>query len=274
MLANRILRTGAALSLAAVRQAAPAVFATEPHHTRGPRYQYIPTIEPLEKLLDTGWGVFQATQNRSRLADREGFCRHALKLRPLDFDQNKYGGAADGTLELGLMNAHDGTAAYTLTTDYYRMFCSNSMTSGKSIGYHKIIHSKGRSTGEIIDVVARIVEEDFPRLQRQIELFKATDLTPEQVQAIAQKAMALRYGDTAMLPYDPSKLTVVRREVDAGMNAWNVLNRIQENVMQGGWEERALWSNRRTSVRPIVAVDATHRINTGLWTAVEEMVQA
>jgi hypothetical protein len=272
-LANRILRTGNALTLEAVRQAAPAVFATQPHVTRGPRYEYIPTIQPLEKLLDGGWGVFQATQNRARQLDREGFCRHSLNLRQLDAGKNKYGGALDGSLELSITNAHDGTAAYTLQANYFRMVCSNTMTTGRSIASTKIIHSKGRSTGMIIDVVARLVEEDFPRMVRQIDLFKQCELTHEQTYELAEEALRLRYGPKPAT-FEVASLLKVRREVDAGYNAWAVLNRIQENVLQGGWKEKSALTGRGSNVRPVEGIVPMQKINTGLWTKCEELVQA
>lgn len=269
----RILRTGSALSLTGIRQACPAVFATaeEVSPTRGPRYEYIPTIEPLEKLLDQGWGVFEATQNRVRIAGKEGFCRHSLRLRKLDAETNRYGGAADGTGELVLTNAHDGTAAYTLTAGYFRLVCSNGMTTGKTIAAHRIIHTKGRSTGMVIDAASRIIEEDFPRMMEQIEGFKKAILTTEQTYELAEHAMALRYG-LGLHPFKTDDLLKVRRAVDDGLSAWSVLNRIQENVMQGGWETRSAFSGRKSAVRAVEAIGPVAKINTGLWTKVEELI--
>lgn len=268
---SRILRTGSALKLTAIQQACPAVFAMEPHHTRGPRYEYIPTIQPLEKLLEGGWGVYEATQNRTRVPDREGFCRHSLRLRQLDAAKNKYGGAGDGTMELSLTNAHDGTAAYSIHAAYFRLVCSNGLTAGKQIMAHRIVHSKGRSTQEVIDVVAQVVEDDFPRMQAQIELFKASSLDEAQVLQLADTAMALRYG-AAIKPFPSKDLLKVRRAVDDGSTAWSVLNRIQENVMQGGWDTKSIWTGRKSSVRSVEAIQPAQKINAGLWTAVEEML--
>lgn len=273
-LISRSLRTGSALSLAAIQQACPAVFAAQAHPTLGPRYEYIPTIEPLEHLLSDGWGVFEATQNKTRDPSKEGFCRHSLRLRPLDSKRNKYGGAADGSLELSLINAHDGSAAYNIQAAYYRLVCSNGMTAGKQIAAHRIIHAKGRSTSEVIDVVARVVEDDFPRMQRQIEAFQSVTLSEAQSYELAEVAMKLRYGDAPIKPFDAKDLLRVRRSVDDGLGAWAVLNRIQENVMQGGWETKSRWTGRKSSVRAVEAIEPVRRINQGLWAAAEEMVLA
>lgn len=272
----RTLRTGNALSLAAIQQYCPAVFGTEAHSSRGPRYEYLPTIKPLEALLDQGWGVFEATQNRTRDTDREAFTRHSLRLRRLDqnYERNKYGGAMDGTAELILTNAHDGTAAYTLSAGYYRLVCANGMTTGKQIASHRVIHSKGRATGEIIDVASRIIEEDFPRMVEQISMFQQAVLSRDQSYELAQEAMVLRYGQSPILPFAVDDLLKVRRPVDDGLTAWSVLNRIQENVMQGGWATRSAFSGRKSAVRPVEAIVASQRINTGLWTKCEQLVEA
>jgi len=264
------LRTGQPLQLAALQQHCPSVFAAEASPTRGPRYEYIPTIKPLEKLLDQGWAVYEASQNRVRNVENEGFTRHSLRLRMADSDKNKYGGAADGTGELVLTNAHDGTAAYTLTAGYFRLVCSNGMTTGKQIASHRIIHSKGRSTSEVIDVASRIIEDDFPRMMQQIEGFKAATFSEEQSYALATRAMGLRYG-SALQPFKAEDLLRVRRPVDDGLSAWSVLNRIQENVMQGGWETKSVFTGRKSAVRSVEAITAVHKINAGLWTACEEL---
>ena len=269
----KVLRTGSSLEMTALRQYCPAIFATEAHESRGPRYQYIPTIEPLEALLDRGWGVFEASQVNAQDQTKAPFVRHSLRLRKLDQQQltNRYGGPLDGTAELTLTNAHDGTAAYVLSAGYFRIVCSNGLTCGKSIASHRIVHAVGRATGEIIDVASRIVEDDFPRMVEQISHFQEATLSEEQTYSLARTAMELRYGH-AVGPFPMEDLLKVRREVDAGNIAWNVLNRIQENVMNGGWETRSLWSGRRSRVRPVEAIVPSAKINVGLWSACEELI--
>lgn len=270
---QRTLRTGSALALSAIQQYCPAVFATEPHESRGPKYEYLPTIEPLTKLLENGWGVYEATQNQTRDPSKESFTRHSLRLRRLEDvgRTNRYGGAADGVGELVLTNAHDGTAAYSLTAGFYRLVCSNGLTVGKQVAAHRVIHSKGRATGLIIDAATRVIEDDFPKMLTQIDLFKSSEITREQSYHLAEVAMQLRYGDT-LKPFPTDDLLKVRRPVDDGLSAWSVLNRIQENVMQGGWETRSIFSGRRSAVRPVEAIVPTQRINAGLWTACEELL--
>ena len=215
--------------------------------------------------------MFEASQNRVRDISKEGFCRHSLRLRPIDHERNRYGGAAEGTGELVLTNAHDGTAAYTLTAGYFRLVCSNGMTTGKQIAAHRIVHAKGRSTGEVIDVAVRIIEEDFPRMISQIEGFKTAVLTEAQSYELAGHAMTLRYGQ-GLRPFEAGLLLNVRRPLDEGMDAWHVLNRIQENVMQGGMDTKSLFTGRKSRVRAVEAIGPVAKINVGLWAKCEELV--
>jgi hypothetical protein len=145
------------------------------------------------------------------------------------------------------------------------------MTVGKSQASHRIIHAKGRSTGLVIDVVAKVLEDDFPRMIDQIEGFKAATFTEEQSYELAKHALALRYGGT-LPPFPADHLLKVRRPVDDGLSAWSVLNRIQENVMQGGWEMNSVFTGRRSRVRPVEAIGPVAKINTGLWTKCEELL--
>lgn len=270
----RVLRTGSALAMPALRQYCPAIFSDVAAPDRGQRYQYIPTIKPLEALLEQGWGVFEASQVNANSMKKVPFVRHSLRLRRLDQIHlvSKYGRPLDGVAEVTLTNAHDGTAAYTLGAGYFRLVCSNGMTTGKSIATHRIIHSVGRATSEIIDVASRIIEDDIPRMIEQIASFQEAVLTDEQTYTLSKRAMALRYGGTPP-PFPHEDLLKVRREVDAGNIAWNVLNRIQENVMQGGWETRSIFSGRKSRVRPVEAIVPTQKINAGLWTACEELIE-
>ena len=274
----RTLRTGAALQLEAIRQYAPSVFAPAAGPTTSERYAYIPTIEPLERLLSNGWSVYEVSQCRVLDPSKEPFTKHSLRLRR-DADwgrMNKYGGAAEGVGELVLTNAHDGTSAYTLTAGYYRLVCSNGMTTGKQVAAHRVVHAKGRTTGEIIDVAARVIEEDFPRMLEQIDMFKRVELSEVKRDAFARAAMELRYGNAwqTAAPFKPAELLHVRRPADAGDSAWAVLNRIQENVMQGGWETKSTGYGRKSRVRPVEAILPAARINRGLWAVAEELCDA
>jgi hypothetical protein len=267
----RILRTGQPLALTAIAKVAPAVFAEHPHSSRGDRYQYVPTIRPLETLLENGWGVYEASQASAQEQGRAPFARHMLRMRKLvDFDVAAVVG--EGVGEIILQNAHDGTCAYSLKAGFFRFVCSNGMVVGKDIAAFKVIHTKSKNTSlEILEAGERTITEKFPLMLENIRTMQQAVLSPEQSYTLAEEALRLRYG-TMLPPFKADDLLNVRRSQDAGYTAWKVLNRIQENVMQGGWETRSMFTGRKSAVRPVEAVGPSMRINEGLWSKAAQLV--
>ena len=261
----RILRTGQPLALAAIKQHAPAVFAEEPHSSRGPRYAYVPTIRPLELMLSNGWGVYEVAQQRSRVADRDPYTKHMLRLRKLsDFDGHQAHGM-DGVPEVVLINAHDGSAAYRAVCGYFRFICCNGMMVGRKMGGFTVRHTVGPQTSvQVLEASERIVTEQFPDMLAQIDRMRTLVLQPDGAYALAEEAMRLRYAG-ALAPFPAKDLLTPRRTEDEGMDLWRVLNRIQENIMDGGWETRSTMFNRKSTVKPVERVTAVAGINGGLW---------
>ena len=267
----RVLRTGAPLTLEGIRQAAPAVFAEGPHQSRGDRYLYVPTVRPLELLMENGWGVYEASQQRSRSADRDPYTKHMLRMRKLsDFHIDAKVG--EGVPEVVLINAHDGTARYHAKAGYFRFVCSNGMMTGTLLGGFSIQHTiNSKPTFEIINAMEATVTDKFPAMLENIDAFKSRTLEQEAQLEFAKLAQRLRYGDT-LPPFPAQDLLHVRRPMDAGDTVWAVLNRIQENVMQGGWETRSTMFQRRSTVRAVERVSAVTKINAGLWDRAVELV--
>lgn len=269
----RVLRTGQPLALAAIKQVAPAVFAEEAHSSRGERYLYVPTIKPLELMLKNGWGVFEASQQRSRAKDRDPYTKHMLRLRKLeDFQRDSMRGHAEGVPEVVLINAHDGTAAYTLFAGFFRFICSNGLIVGQTMGGFKVRHTKGPSTSmEVLEAGERTVTEKFPLLVDNISRLQKVTLKQEQQYALADRAVKLRYG-TVNAPFSALDLLTPRRDEDKGDTAWAVLNRVQENIIDGGWKVKSQLFGRTSAVRAVERVSAVAAINCGLWDTAIEMV--
>lgn len=267
----RVLRTGSPLALDAIRTVAPAVFAEQAHASRSDRYLYVPTIRPLEMLLDNGWGVYEASQQRSRSADRDPYTKHMLRLRKLsDFNVSALQG--EGVPEVVLINAHDGTAAYHGYAGFFRFICSNGMMVGRMLSGFKVQHTVGpRTSTAVLEQMESTVTDQFPIMLEQIDAMRDYRIELPQAMQIANEAMRLRYGDT-LPPFNAEELLRANRPADEGWDLWRVLNRVQENIMNGGWETRSLLFNRRSMVRPVERVSAVTKINVGLWTTAYNMV--
>lgn len=265
----RILRTGHALSDAQIRTVAPAVFAEGPHHERAASYAYVPTYRVLNDLRDKGWEVMEVSQQRSRTADRDPYTKHMLRMRPRS-DGTQWTKLNDGVPEICVINAHDGTAAYHLYAGFFRYACSNGLIIGTGFSAFKVRHTTADVTRKlVIENAEEMVTTDFPALvERTVEMRKKL-LNAEQQYEFARQALKLRYGDT-LPPFNAELLLHARRIQDVGDDVWCVFNRVQENIMYGGFETRSLMFNRRSMVRGVERVSEAVRINRGLWDLAQE----
>jgi hypothetical protein len=269
----RILRTGAPLSLEGIRQVCPSVFATQAHESRGPRYRYVPTSEPVQHLMDNGWGIYEASQSRSKSADRDGANKHMLRMRKLSDFHVSPATHGDGVPEVILINSHDGTSAYHLKAGFFRFVCSNGLMVGTQVAGFTVRHTVGPQTSqEVLEAGERVVTESFPIMLGNIDRFKTINMNQEYQYRLAEKALELRYGG-ALAPITAQELLQVRRDEDKEPSVWNVLNRVQENTLYGGWETRSAMFGRRSQVRPVERVSAVTAINVGIWDEASAIAQ-
>ncbi len=267
----RILRTGHALNDEQIMGVAPAVFAEAPHAARGERYAYVPTSRVLNELRGKGWQVMEVSQQRSRAADRDPYTKHMIRMRPagaiaLNMDE--------GVPEICVINAHDGTAAYHLYAGMFRYACSNGLIIGQGFTSFKVRHTIPEVTRKLVlENAEQLAVEEFPKLVVNITEMKKVEIETERQYEMARAALKLRYGD-ALPPFNAEMLLETKRQEDAGDNLWRVFNRIQENLMYGGFETRSLMFNRRSVVRGVERVTEAVRINRGLWDLAQEQLLA
>lgn len=268
----RVLRTGQPLTLEGIRQVCPAVFATEPHGSLSPRYRYVPTIEPLQRLLENGWGIYEASQQRSRSADKDPYTKHMLRMRKLeDFDTSQV--SREGVAEVVMINAHDGSACYKLKAGFFRFICSNGMMVGTHISGFTVKHTiSSQTSAEVLEAGERTLTEKFPAMLENIDMFRSITLTYEQQYRLAQEGQRLRYPST-LAPFATHELLTARRPEDEAPTLWNTLNRLQENLLYGGWETKSLGYARKSAVRPVERVTAVAAINGGLWDAATKLAK-
>ncbi len=250
------------LSMEQIRHVAPAVFQMSPYSGMSEKYAYIPTINVLEVLLAEGFTVQEVAQARPYTRDKDPFAKHMLRMRIPQKHKAKVG---DVVPEIVLINAHDGTARYYLFGGLFRFICCNGMVSGETIASMTVRHTGGDITrSRVLEGSYKIVEDEFPKMLAQREAMLARELTPNEMVMFAHRALALRYPGTVP-PFKAEQLLRVRREVDDANDLWHVLNRVQENIMEGGFESKSFMYNRKTTIRPVERVSARVAINRGVW---------
>lgn len=264
----RVLRSASPLEEDQMRTVAPSVFAEGKHASRSERYVYIPTIEVLRGLRREGFEPFMVAQGTSRIAGKTEFTKHMIRMRHAGQLQQ---GRPEAN-EIILINSHDGASSYQMLAGVFRFVCCNGLVVGDVVEDIRIPH-KGNIQGEVIEGAFRVLE-DFEAVDAATEGMKALSLRPEEQQAFATAALALRYGEGSgaqpAAPITAQQLMQPRRMEDQGDSLWLSFQRTQENLMRGGQQGRST-QGRRIQTRPVGSIDRGVQLNRALWVLAEEM---
>jgi hypothetical protein len=254
------------LSMDDVRRRAPAVFADSAHERTSSSYKFIPTERVLTGLMQAGFVPVEVRQTRARYSLVHA--RHVIRLRRrFETVQLK-----DAVPEVVFLNSHDGTSAYQLRVGIFRVVCTNGLIV--SVGAFPSFRVAHR--GDIVEEVvasALDVSERFGVLAGQVERMEQRLLpTHEQVE-FAGRALAVRFADPTQSGLLPAQLLTCRRREDLGNDLWSVLNKVQENLLQGGLSRRTA-TGRLVRTRRITSIREDVRINGRLWDLAEQMLAA
>lgn len=270
--------TDAPLSLEQIARLAPSALAVAPHHSRSSKYCYVPTIDIIKHMMESGFQPFKATQSISRVDDKINFTKHMIRFRKLG-DVN----VGDTVPEIVLVNSHDGTSSYQLMGGLFCKVCTNGMVvSEGTIGMVRIPHS-GNIIDQVIEGSYRIIS-DSDRALMAITHWSQLYLTSGEQVLFADAARVTRFGDpdgNVTTPITPQQLLAPRRAADTGSDLWRVFNRVQENVIRGGirgyiephYDGNQRIPGRRFRTREIRSIDQDVKLNRALWTLAEKMAE-
>lgn len=247
-----------ALSLDAVRQQAPAVFASSAHECTSAKYTFIPTERVLTGLMNAGFVPVAARQTHTRRASPL-HARHVVRLRRcFETVQLK-----DAVPEVVFLNSHDGTSCYQLRMGLFRVVCTNGLIVSRGAFPGYCVSHRGNVVDEIIAGALQVAEQ-FDSLATQVERMEARPLLKDEQIRFAERALAFRFPDLSTCGMQPSQLLTCRRTEDLGADLWSTLNKVQENLLRGGLSRRST-SGRLTRTRRITAIRQEVRLNSGLW---------
>jgi len=229
-------------------------------------------------MSQAGFLAFSATQSRCRDAERRDFTKHMIRFRQMSDIQRA---AIVGELvpEIVLVNAHDGSAAYSLMAGLWRFVCGNGMMVSDSTLASVHIRHSGDIVGQVIEGSLAIAGQSQRALE-QVNDWQRLQLTSDEQSAFAGAAHTLRFGDSegeTHTPITAAQLLDLRRHEDNGNDLWRTFNRVQENVIRGGLSAVARDENgrrlRRVSTRQVKGIDQDVKLNRALWQLAEKMVE-
>jgi hypothetical protein len=212
-----------------------------PHSQVSNKYNQVKTIDVVDALISHGWEVTKYREARVRNADRYGFQKHFVELRPKGSSNHMTVG--DSELRVIMSNSHDGTSAYRLQAGLHRLVCSNGLVVSMGDFQHISIRHTAEDIEELAIDGALKIAAMAPKINQTIARMEEVELNPDQQLQFAKEAAAvvwIKKPDCVNI----FELIQNRREVDKGSSVWKTYNRIQENITKGGM---SINGSRRTT---------------------------
>src|SRR6266404_2167086 len=254
------------LSLEDVRHRAPAVFAQSAHERTSANYRFVPTERVLAGLMQAGFVPVEAQQTRARHGI--AYARHVVRLRRrFETVQLK-----DAVPEVLFLNSHDGTSAYQLRLGIFRVVCTNGLIVSRGAFPAYCVSHRGNVLDDVI-TAALEVSQRFVNLAEQVEQMERRLMPKDEQIHFAERALALRFPEPVQSGMQAAQLLTCRRTDDLGDDWWSTLNKVQENLLQGGMSRRSA-SGRLTRTRRITSIREDVRLNGGLWDLASEVLAA
>lgn len=240
-----------------LRNKVPAAFAQAPEEGKtSSRYSFLPTTDIIEILQEEGWEAWSGSQVNPRKWSRD-HAKHIVRMRQGSQDTSNFG-VGDSFPEMLIMNAHNGLGGYTLQGGVYRMVCSNGMVIAES-DFGKInIRHIGFEAEQVKEASRQFVATTF-NISDKIKMWENTTLGSRATEEYLADAAKLRFEDAD--EFLLRNLSSSRRQEDNGTSLWKLHNRVQENLIQGGF----LNESTRRQVRKITSIQKDIQINAGLW---------
>lgn len=238
---------------------APSIGATRADINPASTYQFISTRNTLEHVLENGWSIVGASS-----AGRTLGAQHRVTLvRNEDLENEN----DEGILRIELFNSHNKTKRFMMAIGFFKWACSNGLIA--AFGPAESIRTKHRfSDSRLENIMGQIQEssQHFPQILNVIDSFKQRRLSEVEQTEYAKFAIMSRYLYRKALPGSfkdmtnmAQKMLSVRRQEDNGDTAWQVYNRVQENIVRG----------IEGITRPVKGYDDSIRVNRLLWKGTE-----
>lgn len=257
------------LSTDQLRASAPAAFTAHRADHLSNQYSHVTTANVVDALQQDGWRVVGADQRRSRTENAVEHNTHRITLWHPELPAH-----SEGRPQMYLGNSSDGTSAFRTIGGFLRAACLNQNYVGvKVVG--GVFHHRGGGLEDRIVAGARQLRANFDKVIAKFDLWNQIELSDDQINAFKRTALSLRWPTNAPVSTGWRYGQAMRRQ-DDGRSLWLTYNRVQEQLVRGGFratfnvrqDDGAIRQDVRT-VRKITGLSASERINTGLWELAE-----
>ena len=220
----------------------PAAFTPDPEPSVTYRYQYVNTMEIVNRVIDRGYVPVKARQNKPKDKNKAKYAFHHITFEPKPSGDNVYMKLSNENIipRLELTNSHDRTRRLTLQAGLFRLVCTNGLVvaledpEGNQLAVSgKQLHLKGKGFDNAVD---KLIDNAMNKLDSSAQLIGTMnnfEIDYETELWLATQAIHYAYPQREFF-VKAIELTKHRRDEDAGNSLWLAMNRIQENVMKGG----------------------------------------
>lgn len=260
-----------ALSREELKSLAPSVFNHTVKEGLTDKYVHIPTDSIVDDMEKLGWLPYQVKTVKARKGSNASLKKHLIQFFNPNVVINDENGNKDMFPNILLINSHDGSTSVRFEMGVFRLVCENGLViKSQDFGGFKMKHMG--YTFEELRVHINTLVEELPNVVEKLNKFTQIQMTEEEQYNFAMKAVEARFGEEKQLPQNEiENLLLAERKEDQGNGAWEVFNRVQEKLTQGGFGYLNVRGKVRKA-RPIKNFTQDLEFNQKIWALLEESV--
>lgn len=242
---------------------AKAIFAPAPHGSRSDRFGYVPTIKVIDGLRKNGFNPVWAGACKTRDKGKIGFEKHMVRFAA---DESRM--LAGSVPQLVMVNAHDGSASYSLHAGMFTLVCTNGCIFSEGQAQVVRVRHSGDVVNNVIEGSFKVIEDADSALEEAAE-WRGITMTESDRYGFGKMALYNRFGvneetgepDTNVTP---DQIIMARRPGGDDPTLWNAFQNAQEWSIRGGLRSFNEKTRRVSHTREIQGIDAVVEVNTKL----------
>jgi hypothetical protein len=227
------------------------------------KYEFMPTIELVNRAREHGYKVSAYSQKNVRSLEKRPFTRHLVRLRMANVTPV----VGDVVPEILILNSHDKTTRLKFMLGFFRFICANGLVTGDIFEDFTYTHTIKNPFDKILDQFSVIEKVAAARLET-INAMKETHLDNTQTWRFVSSTVNILDNPPLQNKW---QLDEAQRNEVKDYTLWNLFNRVQENAVKGNVTLLSR-NNRTRKARPVQSIDRNLDINQRLWKLAESFL--
>jgi hypothetical protein len=231
------------------------------------KYVQTDDIHVVQTLNSHGWYITSYKEVNPHKNERQGFQKYLAVYENPDFP-----GISQGKAQLLQRGSHDGSTKLVLDAGFFTFVCANGLIVGDRLFEPISVKHIGNLALELNHAVDKFVNI-CPKMFEQVQSMAVREMKDFEANEFARRALTLRFPEDPN-KLDPKVLLVAQHREQQEDTLWNVLNRVQENIIRPSKDIKIVTpSNKERKLRGINNIDVTVKLNKDLWELASQYVQ-